>query len=266
MTAAVLPPALPLEVIRHLNDLFTRFYVSAATYVFESDPYTVEGDAPLLDALQALLEEDRTHATLLANLLRMHDLVPEPGVFPYWHRDLNYLTVPYMANFVVESIEEDLRRIDKTGAETPDELRTVHTTLRAIRQERAARLEALRSPATEALVREAKAYQAATDAVRAVREERVAKEKAAAQKIAQDAKKARSAEPTAAELPDPNEEGISAKEKAKRTMMHKRAQKAAPAPAPAADLSDPNEEGISAKEKAKRTMMIKRAQRKAEGG
>ena len=34
----------------------------------------------------------------------VHYLVPEPGAFPYWYRDLNYLSVPYMADFVVETL------------------------------------------------------------------------------------------------------------------------------------------------------------------
>ncbi len=275
---------LPADVVTRLNDLFTRVFIGAGTYVFESEMFVVEADAALLDALRDVRAADKRHALLLANLIRMHDRVPEPGVFPYWHRDLNYLTVPFMANFMAEALAEDLVRIDAAGDVVPAELRTIHATLRTIRKERAAQLATLRPMADEAAVRERAAYQAEIDAVRSqrqAREAQAAAEAAAVKAAAAAARKAAAAAKAAApgafdpsSMPDPSEEGISAKEKAKRTMMIKRAQKkaadaaaAAPAAAPAFDPSsmpDPSEEGISAKERAKRTMMIKRAQKAAE--
>ncbi len=256
-----------------LNEQFTHSYHSAASYLFEAQAYEVEGDGPLLEALELVREDDRRHAKLLANIIQLYDRVPESGSFPYWYRDLNYLTVPYMADFVVECLEKDLARYDAAAASTPEDLRLVHATLREIRKEKAERLEALRPLVAEAKARERQAYADEAAAIRKVREDREAKEKAGAEAArkakaaAKAAEKAAVAADPAAGMPDPNEPGISAKEKAKRTMMIKRAKakaaKEAPAAAPAADptagMPDPNEPGISAKEKAKRTMMIKRA-------
>jgi len=262
---------LPAELIRGLHDLFTRAHYSAASYVFDAQPYTEPEDASVLAALQRVREDDLRDAELLAQLLRHYDLVPEAGVFPFWHRDLNYLSVPYLANFVVETLVVDLARYDAVIADAPGDLRLVHRTLRVIREQRALRLDRLTPIAEEARVREAQRYAEDAAAVANVRNERLAQEKAAAEKArksAQDAKKF-SAAARALGLEDPGEDGISAKEKAKRTMLLKRAQKkaaeekAAATTDPTAGMPDPNEPGISAKEKAKRTMLIKRAQKKA---
>jgi len=268
---------LPGQIGDTLSELFTRVYQSAGNYAAESEPYQVPADADLLEALEALRVDDRRHALLLANLLQYFDLVPESGVFPYWYRDLNYMTVPFLAGFVVQSLEDDLGLYDAALAATPEDLHLVHTALRTIRKERAARLELLRPLVAAAREREAAQYAADAAAIAATRSERLAKEKAAAEavrKAQREAKakaKAAAAPPAAdpaAGLPDPSEPGLSSKEKAKRTMMIKRAaKKAAAAPAasadPAAGLPDPHEPGISSKEKAKRTMMIKRAAKKA---
>ena len=68
----------------------------------------------------ALPDLDAMRPTLIANLLRAYGEVPEAGVFPYWHRDLNYMTVPYLAGFVAESLEADLALIDRTLAAAPE--------------------------------------------------------------------------------------------------------------------------------------------------
>ena len=270
---------LPAEVVRRLGELFTRCYISAATYVADAGAYEVPDDAPLLERIRAIQARDREHARLLASVLRMADHVPEPGVFPYWHRDLNYLTVPYLAGFVVESLATDLARIDAALAVTPADLTTVQATLRMLRTERAALFDDLAPRADAARRREAQAHAAASRAIRETREARLAAERAeadAARKAAAAAKRAAPAPaaaapapPPAVDLPDPDEPGLTAKEKARRTMLRKRAAaQGAPAPAaapaPVADLPDPDEPGLTAKEKARRTMMIKRAAKQAE--
>src|SRR5688500_15640394 len=83
-----------LDVVEAVLDLFTRSYYSTAGYVFESQPYVVREDADLLDLLSAIRAEDRRHARLLSGVLEPFDRLPSPGAFPYWHRDLNYLSVP----------------------------------------------------------------------------------------------------------------------------------------------------------------------------
>ncbi|MDA1194759.1 MAG: hypothetical protein O2894_06205 [Planctomycetota bacterium] len=275
-------PLLDARSVQILGELFTRTYMSAATYAFESQPYRLPHDASLLERIDGLRKLDRDHATLLASALRTHDLVPEPGVFPYWYRDLNYLTVPFIAGFVTESLETDLAVLDRGLNEIPESASTLRALLAVMRTERAAVLAAL-APETEAAQqREDQAYAEASATLRAAREARLAAEKAAeaARKDAERQRKAaelaRAAPPTAVppaaapsaavELLDPNEPGITGKEKARRTMLIKRAEKAGatplapPAPA-AAERLDPSEPGITAKEKARRTMLIKRAEK-----
>ena len=276
MTHAV---ALSSDLIASLQGLFTRMHHSAGGYAVDADPYTVAADAPVLAELEVVRTDDTRHALLLANLLQHFGLVPEAGVFPWWHRDLNYLSVPYTAGFVADSLAEDLACFDEVHASLPSDQHLIATTLKTVRAERAERLKALQPLVAEAREREAQQYASESAAISDARNARLAKEKAAAEaarKAASDAKKAAAAKAAAATpagdptagMPDPNEPGISGKEKAKRTMMIKRAQKkaatAAPAAAdPTAGMPDPNEPGISGKEKAKRTMMIKRAQKKA---
>ena len=104
MTTITLAP----EQKKQLNTVFSRSYYSASGYVFESRPYIEAADVSLLDDLKGLRLDDRKHAMLIAELIESYDEVPEPGVFAYWHRDLNYLTVPYLMGFVVEEEAMDL--------------------------------------------------------------------------------------------------------------------------------------------------------------
>ncbi len=251
------------DLVGKLNDLFTRSYYSATGYVFESQPYVTDGDQDVLTSLRDARRQERSHARMLAQIIESLDRVPEPGAFPYWHRDLNYLTVPYLAGFVIGALEDDVVRYENALADLPANMGLARTMLQSIRAEKLAVLDELRPLAEEAQAREAKAYADEIAAVKKTRMDRLAKEKAA-KEAARKAKSGASA--AVAGMPDPDEPGISNKEKARRTVMRMRAIKsgaAAPAAAdPAAGMPDPNEPGISNKEKAKRTMMIKRARAK----
>jgi hypothetical protein len=224
-----LPGLLPGADAARLGTLFTRLFFSAATYVAQAQPFEVAEDRPLLDALARQRAQDREHARLLADLLRHYDRVPEAGVFPYWHRDLNYLSVTCLARFVVEALGDDLEVIDEAAAASSQVFRTVHATLRAVRSERAASREALRPLVSRALEREHEAYGAGAARIRETREARHARERAAAEAEREAQRAARAAAPAApsggaaADLPDPDEPGISAKERARRTMLRKRA-------------------------------------------
>ncbi len=259
-------PALDPALKRRLDDLFTRSWYSGAGYVFEAQPYTVAEDAPLLERVRDLRLDDRRHAQLLAELLESYDLVPEPGPFPYWHRDLNYLSVPHLLGFVLEALREDVARYEAALEALPETLRLARTTLRTILAEKRARIGPFEALVQEAQAREARAYAEAIAARKAARKKRLAEEAKA--------KEARRKSAGAgAGLPDPDEPGISPKEKARRWVLRRRVQLgkvAAPAAGaggrdPAAGLPDPNEPGISPKEKARRAMALKRA-RAAGGG
>ncbi len=263
-------PGLSPELRRRLNTLFSRSYYSAAGYVFESQPYLVDTDLPVMNRLADVREDDRQHALLLAGLTEMYDLVPEPGAFPYWHRDLNYLTAPYMAGFVVESLEDDIALYKETISAFPEEMRVAHTALRTILREKETTLGELRAVAANAKAREAETYAEKIVAVKKARADRLAAEKAA--KAA--ARKKKSAKPVKVTLdydptegmPDPHEAGISMEENARRKIARLKAVKEAMAKAAAGvgaassgpvyvDLSkypDPAEPGISMEENAKR--------------
>ena len=255
------------EMKQGLDEVFTRAYYSAAGYVFESRPFGSDPDTPLLDHLATMRTEDQRHATLIANLIDMYDEVPEPGVFPYWHRDLNYLTVAYMTGFVVEALQEDLQRIDAAMAVFPEGYRYARTTLRTIRIDKQKQLQELMPLAVEARERDERVGESKIAAIKKTRAARIAKEKAA--KAAARKAKAAGGGIDLSKFADPHEEGISNKEKAKRTVAILRAKKSGAAvAAPAAvsldvsHLPDPDEEGISKKEKAKRTMVRKRELKK----
>ncbi len=257
-----------------LNDLFTRSYYSAAGYVFESQPYVVPADADVLDLLSTIRREDRRHAQLLAGVIDDLEAVPLAGAFPWWYRDLNYLSVPCLAGFVVEALREDLARYAAALAALPPSAPGARATLTAIRREKEALLARLAPVAEAARIREAAEVRARIDARKAARAARLAKEKAAkeaAKKAAGKPAAARAAvaaaAPAAAAALDPNEAGITPKERARRQMLAKRGAAAAtgaPAAAPSAAAAatapalDPNEAGISAKERARRQMLAKR--------
>jgi len=253
------------DLVARLNDLFTRSYYSAAGYVFESQPFTVDGDQEILTSLRDVRRQERSHARMLAQIVESLGRVPEPGAFPYWHRDLNYLTVPYITGFVTEALRDDVARYEAALEAVPQSMGLARTMLQSIRVEKLAALEELEPLVQQARAREAQTYADEIAVVRQTRAARLAKEKAA-KEAARKAKSGASA--AVAGMPDPDEPGISNREKGKRAVMRMRALKSgaaaggAPAADPAANMPDPDEPGISNKEKAKRTMMIKRARAK----
>jgi hypothetical protein len=283
-----------------LDDLLTRAFYSAAGYVFESDPYTVPEDGPVLETIAGIRGDDRRHARVLGELIQARGGVPQPAVFPFWDQDLNYVSVPYLSGFVCDTIEDDVQALDSLIARWPKDDASGLAALEAIRNDKRAHLARLRPVADAARAREAATYADRIAARKKARAARLAKEKAEAEA----AKKAKAAgarpaaapgarpaaplpavakaappPPVAAAVGDPNEPGISSKEKARRTMARMRAAAGTPAPsapAPAAaaapvpsaaplgaDLGDPDEPGISPKEKAKRKVARLRA---ASGG
>jgi hypothetical protein len=283
--AVPLDRAHPLRV--RLDDLLTRCFYSGAGYVFECDPYVVPEDDELLQVLAAIRADDRRHAHVLGALVQGLGGVPQPGVFPWWDLDLNYLTVPCLARFVLESLEDEEVRYEATIAEWPREDPGGRAALQSIladKRDHAARLAVASEAATK---REEEQRKAKTAALKAKRNARIAKEKAAAE-AARKAKMAAAkpgaapvaAKPVAAAGPallDPKEPGISPKERGRRTVLALRAASgkplaaapaaapaaaAAPAPVGAADLTslpDPNEPGISPKEKGRRQVLRQRA-------
>lgn len=262
-------PALSADRVAAMQDLFTRSYYSAAGYVFESQPYVVLEDADVLDLLSGIRAEDRRHARLLADVLEGEDQVPQPGPFPYWHRDLNYLSVPCLSGFVLEALQEDVRRYDVVLATWPSEKPAARSVLEAVRREKVSQLALLRPMSAAALEREARVVKEKIDARRKARAARLAKEKAAKDAAK---KKPGAAAPGAAAAAAPAAGAkLTPKERARLAVMAARGQSpgaapAAAAAAPAVDLSslpDPDEPGIPPKEKAKRQMMRMRA---AKGG
>ena len=222
--------AAPAAFIDALNELFTRAYYSAAGYVFESQPFGHDEDDDLLRALNEIRRQERQHARMLGQILESIDRVPEPGAFPYWYRDLNYLTVPYMGGFVVESLETDIGLYERALGLTPEAMGLARTMLDAIRAEKVVMLEELRPVADEAKVLEEKRYEAGRAEVKKARAKRLAEEKAKKEAL----RKGAAAVPSAvASMPDPDEPGISNKEKAKRFVLRMRAMKKAGAGAAA---------------------------------
>ncbi len=284
-----------------LNAAFNRSYYSAAGYVYESRPFLVPEDRALIDDLKALRLDDRRHAMLLAQLIETYDEVPQPGTFAYWHRDVNYLTLPTMLGFVAEAMQDDIAVIDAALAAFGPEHRLVHTTLRTIRQEKDRRLHLLLPLAADALEREARAYAEGAAAIRKAREAREAKAKAA-----KAGAKGKAAAPrrslhdvqvdeakAIAGLADPFEAGISMRERTRRKIARLVAIRAAKRSAVGADVSaaaeidwrtvvvdeaairaalpDPSEAGLSPRERTARKIArlkaVKDAKKaKARGG
>jgi len=242
------------EIRRRLDDLLTRSFYSGAGYVFESDPYVVAEDADVLEKLTVIREQDRRHAHVLATLIAARGGVPSPGVFPWWNLDLNFLTVPTVAVFVVGSLREELGLFDTLIAHWPADDEEGRAALRVIRAEKARQVDDLAPAVVAAQAREAETHVAKAASVKKTRDARVAKQKAAAEA----AKKAKAvvgkpgASPAAAaaapvaaaasaEIGDPAEPGINKKEKGRRALLRIRkklglpmsllAGKSAPAPA-----------------------------------
>ena len=290
--AVPLSSSVSTDAVRaRLDELLTRCFYSASGYVFECDPHAVAEDDALIQVFASIREADRRHAHLLGSVIQKRGGVPQPGVFPWWDLDLNFLTVPTLARFVLETLREDVELYDRTLAAWPADDLGSKATLSWIRGDKASQVSELSPVVEAALRRETEATKAAIEVVKKTRAARIAKEKAAAE-AAKKAKAAAGAKPAAgaakpaaapvaaaapAALLDPNEPGISKKEKGRRAVMRLRAQhgiatpgaaaaaKTTAAAAPAAAtpaggaLLDPEEPGISPKEKAKRQMLKMRA-------
>ncbi|MFV1959724.1 MAG: hypothetical protein ACC662_09975, partial [Planctomycetota bacterium] len=154
MAMAATTPALEAR----LDDLFTRLVHGVSAYVLEAQPYVEPEDAALLGRLRAVREMDAHHATLIADLIRSLDLVPEAGAFPYWYRDLNYLTVPYLAAVVADAAREDVERLDALLGLWPGDLAMGCSLLERLRRERSELADSLAEEARLARARGAEGY------------------------------------------------------------------------------------------------------------
>src|SRR5262245_31575015 len=175
------PPARGADPLRvRLEDLLTRAFYSGAGYVFESDPFVVPEDSDLLAALSSIREDDRRHAHVLGTLLQARGAVPQPGVFPWWNLDLNYLTVPCLGRFVVETLDQETGMYRGLVSDWPHDDPAGRAALEWILTDKTDHLSRLRPVVEAALAREAAAYRAEIAALKTRRAAKQAKAKAAA--------------------------------------------------------------------------------------
>ena len=261
------------ELIARLNELLTRSVYSPVSYFFDADPYVVEADRSLIQRLDAMRGQDDRHALMLAGVVEALGEVPEVGAFPLWYRDLNYLSVPWLAQVVLDQLTEDIERIDGCLALLPPALPAARAALESLRADRVEQVRDLTGPVAEARAREAAAYREEAARAKTARDAILAAAKAKADAERQAARKPAPSKPASATAPATGpaaapapqaEATLSPKERAKQAILAKRAAAAkGAAPTTPSAPPDPNEEGISAKEKARRQILAMRA---AKGG
>ena len=121
------------QSVRALNDAISREYNSVAEYVLHSSPFTVPGDDGALKAFGEIRDAQAATASWLTTRLR-EDFGAGPTLraFEYWKRDLNYLSVPYLARFAADHYAGMARRYGELLAEAAGEpaLAAVFTRLR----------------------------------------------------------------------------------------------------------------------------------------
>ena len=174
-------PQVPTDVLDALQEMFGRSFQSAAGYILASEPYIVAADAGLLETLRLLEARSRIHALALNRLIDTLDAAARPSAFAYWKRDINYLSVPHGADFVRESLDDDLGRLDALLEIWPDPGVGGRALLTSIRDEKREQRDALAVQVKEALEREAAAYRDEAAAAREAREAIAARKKAEAE-------------------------------------------------------------------------------------
>jgi hypothetical protein len=121
------------SAVRLVNEALSREYNSVSTYVLHSSPWTSPADEPALKALEEVRAAQDQTASWLTTRLR-EDLGAGPTVraFEYWKRDLNYLSIPYLARFCCEHFERVAAEYDALLKENADDavLKPILTRLR----------------------------------------------------------------------------------------------------------------------------------------
>ena len=170
---------IPADVLDGLHEMFSRSFQGAAEQILASQPYETDADAPLMAALQELRQREHGHALALAVLIDGCGAVAKAGAFAYWHLDINYLSVPHAANFVVDALADDLAKLAALLERCPDDAPGVADVLASIRREKAEQHTALAAQVKDALARETAAYREEAATARASRERIAARKKAA---------------------------------------------------------------------------------------
>jgi len=134
------------QAARLVNQALSREYNSVSSYVLHSSPYTVPGDDAALKAFEEIRDRQAETASWLTTRLR-EDLRAGPTLraFEHWKRDLNYLSVPYLVRFAVESygaLAAEYDAVAKENAADPV-LKAIFTRLRDENAAHRKRLEPL---------------------------------------------------------------------------------------------------------------------------
>jgi hypothetical protein len=119
----------PDPTVSALNGVFNSRYHSLAHYVLDAGSFVPDRDRPLLDCIAGIADWDATQVETVSDLIESLDGIPQIEPVTPEVAELNYLSLRYLARFLVRALEEESARIETILPETRAHL-AAHTTLR----------------------------------------------------------------------------------------------------------------------------------------
>lgn len=101
-----------------LNAAFTQRYHSLAAYILSAQPFVEPGQESLLRVIREIAEYDRIEAEDIAETIETIGGIAQ--VVPYHHdvAELNYLSLTFLRNVLVQSLRKQLAGYEKRLAAT----------------------------------------------------------------------------------------------------------------------------------------------------
>jgi bacterioferritin (cytochrome b1) len=131
------------ELVEKLNALLGREYNSLIRYIRDANPYVPQERASALPLLDRIIAGEGRHAEQLGNLIIQLDGIPQPAPYDVSIADINYLSLDYLADMMINEKHDLVQQYERLIAQTSD-LPDVREALRRNLAEERLHLDALK--------------------------------------------------------------------------------------------------------------------------
>jgi bacterioferritin (cytochrome b1) len=108
------------ELVEQLNALLSKEYNSLIRYIRDANPYVPQERASALPLLDQIIAGERRHAEQLGNLIIQLDGIPQPAPYDISIADINYLSLDYLAEMMLNEKQGLVQEYERLIAQTTD--------------------------------------------------------------------------------------------------------------------------------------------------
>jgi len=96
-----------------LNDVYNLTLNSLATYIVAAEPYVPKGQEVILENIQDIANDNAVLAKEIAGCMRSLDVMPYSTSFHTRMSELNYLSIGYLKNVLINELGAEHKQIEK---------------------------------------------------------------------------------------------------------------------------------------------------------